>query len=640
MVSIHVRGESSRAVSSAGPQGQRMAAPVFRAALLAAHGLEGRFFFSRGKDYPTGVFSVIAYDHSLEKALLEERRAAAANMLLTPPDDSVASGGGGRHYAARLHAEHSPCCPERDARDAHPSAADVGLHGGRYEPQRLDPPHIDLARSRRTYNGEGYLVSILTFTNERALKDEINERFAAEEPWLDFGDGQGLTLSKLRSLKRRALDIWWANGWELSTVALACIGFERLVLLRLVNKGNRKLAMAACLLLAYKMNEAKDGEAATGTLQAALPRVRIVAAAAAAAAAFAAAHAPPLHQAAADAAAAAADAATARARLGGDGGAPQVVGTLPPPPPPPPPRPAPPSALRALGVPPCAPSSLQLVLAALEGAFAVARPTLLAAEFPVFVHLRFSLKAPAHHVAAHLARLLASKGVAPQEYLRPQLLAELGAAAAVDAAAEAAEAAAEELEGEAAYSRTVAVGGASQRDGPMQASAAAGGAAGSVRLRVRERERARRRRDERRRRRRRRRRAAAAAAAAAGSDSSGSGASASSRTGSSADSEATGDDEEDGEGASDDGSGDDDDDVDDDDDATGSSDEDDEGSEDDGDDEEDGDDDEEEDDDDESGSSDATSDSDDRSMLSENESSVEDRHRSSRHKRSHARAPR
>lgn len=42
---------------------------------------------------------------------------------------------------------------------------------------------------------------------------------------------------------------------EVSTVALACVYFERLCLDCRVDKRNRRLSMAACLLLAYKFNE-------------------------------------------------------------------------------------------------------------------------------------------------------------------------------------------------------------------------------------------------------------------------------------------------------------------------------------------------------------------------------------------------
>lgn len=42
---------------------------------------------------------------------------------------------------------------------------------------------------------------------------------------------------------------------EVATVALACIYFERLCLAGWVTKPNRRLAMAACLAIAYKFNE-------------------------------------------------------------------------------------------------------------------------------------------------------------------------------------------------------------------------------------------------------------------------------------------------------------------------------------------------------------------------------------------------
>lgn len=38
-------------------------------------------------------------------------------------------------------------------------------------------------------------------------------------------------------------------------MALACVYFERLCLARVVTKPNRRLAMAACLAIAYKFNE-------------------------------------------------------------------------------------------------------------------------------------------------------------------------------------------------------------------------------------------------------------------------------------------------------------------------------------------------------------------------------------------------
>ena len=64
-----------------------------------------------------------------------------------------------------------------------------------------------------------------------------------------------LTLSKIRSLKQQVLLIGLKADLEISTIALACVYFERLCLDCRVDKSNRQLTFAACLLLAYKTNE-------------------------------------------------------------------------------------------------------------------------------------------------------------------------------------------------------------------------------------------------------------------------------------------------------------------------------------------------------------------------------------------------
>lgn len=64
-----------------------------------------------------------------------------------------------------------------------------------------------------------------------------------------------LTLSKIRSLKNQAVVAAVNAGLEIGTVALACVYFERLCLDCRVDKSNRRLSFAACLLLATKLNE-------------------------------------------------------------------------------------------------------------------------------------------------------------------------------------------------------------------------------------------------------------------------------------------------------------------------------------------------------------------------------------------------
>eukprot|EP00551_Chaetoceros_affinis_P006605 CAMPEP_0203667182 /NCGR_PEP_ID=MMETSP0090-20130426/4061_1 /ASSEMBLY_ACC=CAM_ASM_001088 /TAXON_ID=426623 /ORGANISM="Chaetoceros affinis, Strain CCMP159" /LENGTH=981 /DNA_ID=CAMNT_0050531273 /DNA_START=18 /DNA_END=2963 /DNA_ORIENTATION=- len=65
-----------------------------------------------------------------------------------------------------------------------------------------------------------------------------------------------LTLSKIRSIKQQALLACVDCDIEVSTVALACVYFERLALDCRVDKTNRRLTFAACLLIAVKINEA------------------------------------------------------------------------------------------------------------------------------------------------------------------------------------------------------------------------------------------------------------------------------------------------------------------------------------------------------------------------------------------------
>jgi hypothetical protein len=68
-----------------------------------------------------------------------------------------------------------------------------------------------------------------------------------------------LTLSKIRSIKHQALVAAVKARLEIGTVALAYVYFERLCLDCRVDKSNRRLSFAACLLLSIKINEAHVG---------------------------------------------------------------------------------------------------------------------------------------------------------------------------------------------------------------------------------------------------------------------------------------------------------------------------------------------------------------------------------------------
>lgn len=91
--------------------------------------------------------------------------------------------------------------------------------------------------------------------NHKELKQDLNEQFREKFPQLPAS----LTLSKIRNLKKKTL-LACVNSdidIEISTVAIAFIFFEQLILQSLVAKENRKLTMAVCLVLAAKFNEEK-----------------------------------------------------------------------------------------------------------------------------------------------------------------------------------------------------------------------------------------------------------------------------------------------------------------------------------------------------------------------------------------------
>ena len=89
--------------------------------------------------------------------------------------------------------------------------------------------------------------------NHKELKQNLNDQFREKFPHLPAS----LTLSKIRNIKKKSLLTCVHIGIEISTVSIAFIFFEQLVLKGLIAKENRKLSMAVCLLLAAKFNEEK-----------------------------------------------------------------------------------------------------------------------------------------------------------------------------------------------------------------------------------------------------------------------------------------------------------------------------------------------------------------------------------------------
>jgi len=125
-------------------------------------------------------------------------------------------------------------------------------------------------KSQRRYIGAKVIDGVYTLidTTETMQEDVDNVdnivghhrggSIAAEHKRATIRMPPSLTLSKIRSLKQQALVACVRARIEISTLALACIYFERLCLDCRVDKSNRRLSFAACLLLAVKINESNS----------------------------------------------------------------------------------------------------------------------------------------------------------------------------------------------------------------------------------------------------------------------------------------------------------------------------------------------------------------------------------------------
>ena len=130
-----------------------------------------------------------------------------------------------------------------------------------HDPDYLDDPEMIHGASKQVMFGDArtgpVICSTILFKNPDELKRNLNEQFRENHPDLP----STLTLSKIRKLKKRVL-LGCMNELdiEVSTVAVACIYFEQLCMKGIVSKPNRRLSMAVCLLIAFKLNEPTTGQ--------------------------------------------------------------------------------------------------------------------------------------------------------------------------------------------------------------------------------------------------------------------------------------------------------------------------------------------------------------------------------------------
>lgn len=277
--------------------------------VVAQDVLSARMFFSAKDNYPVSVFSVIKYEPKREEAARRrqklEARGGGGTQFVVPARDWR-----GTSYRALLprrlhHKKHNHRKGfNRFVVDAQANETNEHLdemsessssdEEDAYVPGFLDDPEMRQGRHRHVMIGDrntGCIVSsTIQFVKPAELKADLNkqfrERFDGWEPpetqrkyigakiidgvytLVDPNEGgdeeeiirmpPSLTLSKIRSAKQQILLAAIHNAQlEVSTVALSFVYFERLCLDCRVDKSNRRLSFAACLLLAAKINESK-----------------------------------------------------------------------------------------------------------------------------------------------------------------------------------------------------------------------------------------------------------------------------------------------------------------------------------------------------------------------------------------------
>ncbi|XP_057190129.1 CDK5 and ABL1 enzyme substrate 1 isoform X2 [Triplophysa rosa] len=117
-----------------------------------------------------------------------------------------------------------------------------------YDPNLLDDPQWPCGKHKRVLIFPSYMTTVIEYVKPSDLKKDMNETFKEKFPHIR------LTLSKIRSLKREVRKLALEEcGYEESTVAMAFVYFEKLVLQGKLHKQNRKLCAGACILLAAKI---------------------------------------------------------------------------------------------------------------------------------------------------------------------------------------------------------------------------------------------------------------------------------------------------------------------------------------------------------------------------------------------------
>ncbi|XP_031700806.1 CDK5 and ABL1 enzyme substrate 2 [Anarrhichthys ocellatus] len=168
-------------------------------------------------------------------ALVRQKPSSTSDLTLQIP------------VSRSTHSMQGRSCPPSRLNSA--VGLDLGLEDVTdYDPNLLSDPQWPCGKHKRVLIFASYMTTVIEYVKPSDLKKDMNETFKEKFPHVK------LTLSKIRSLKREMRVVGEDCGMQPVTIAMAFVYFEKLVLQGRLNKQNRKLVSAACILLAAKIS--------------------------------------------------------------------------------------------------------------------------------------------------------------------------------------------------------------------------------------------------------------------------------------------------------------------------------------------------------------------------------------------------